>query len=470
MGALGARDDRFVRALERLLLDDATRDFELGWQMALDLGRPAAPLLWECLRAEKSNVRRRLVLLTAAVLAGGPAEDGQLFAWLDNQSTMLEERVMAGFLLAMGPRRQRPLPDFWNRLLGPTRSPQTVLGIAARLAAARFPGSETSGPGLGDEDDPGLASATLFAGLPLRASLQQKWWNLKNPERHAELVWRGALIAGITGRGDSTGFQGGSLLDRAREVGQLPGEVTLAARDAAALFRSYQRDVRLEGARPDWRTLQSLVADPAAAVLLQPWLTPVPQPLDDEPIRLAVAYVFSREPAQVITDRATWGADPRIRRHVAVALAFRLLGDAATKMPAVPLAGVPEWFFVNWANGNAVAVDGQLDDPILGAAAKLATEGRLSRPAARTVLEEWLWRTGGHPGIGLYQAERLLIRDLLLLGSRQAGKFVPNARADQIYRAGGSIDKDHQLFDIAVPLWEFLNRPRPPLPAELRLR
>ena len=469
-GGVGAlRDERFRDQFERLLLAAATRDYEQGWQLALDLGRPAVPMLRQMLQREKANVGPRLVLLAATVLAGGTGEDEALFAWLDPQAPMLEERVLLALLLAMGPRRTRPMEDFWPRLLGGARSTPAILAVAARLAAARFPGSETGAPVLIDED-PGVAAATAFAGLSVRASIANRLWNLRTPERHADLFWRGGLLGGAR-RGDVESAPQALLQERAREVMALPSDQFAAARGAAALFRVRVRDVRMEGERPDWRMLQLLASDGPAATALAGWLGAVPKPLDDEPQRLAVAYVLGRAPETVIAERALWAADARVRRHIAIALAYRLLGESMEpRLESVPL-GVPEWFFVRWAlhqRGGLEGVEGKLEDPILAAAAGLAVEGRLPRPVARAMLEETLWRWGSHPGLGQFDAERLLVRDLLLLGSRQGGKY-PHRPTEQLYRPAG-IDKDHLFFDIAVPLWDFLSRPRLPMPAEYRLR
>jgi len=462
VGALSLRDDRIRDRFERLLSTPSTRDLAQGWQLAADYGRPAAPLLWEMLRRAQSNVGPRLVYLAAAVIAGGPGEDERLFAWLDPQTTMLEERVMVGFLLAMGPDRARTPADFWPRLLGPNKATQPILGVAARLAAARFPGTEAGAPALGEED-PGLLAAAAFAGLPVPPGRAARTWNLQRPEPHAEFFWRGCLLAGLRAPGQ------GLLLDRAREVQNLASDPYAAVRGAAALFRAKARDVRAEGTRPDWRLLQLLVVDTTSAAAVQPWLQPEPQPFDDEPQRLAVAYVLSRPPGTVVADRARWGSDQRIRRHVAVALAWRLLGEENPTPVADALPDVPEWYLVQWASGRAVAREGSCEDPALEAAIALAAAGRLPRPVARGACEEALWRWGSHPGLGAFDAERLFVRDLMLLGSRQGGKYLPHVRPHQHYQPAG-IDKDHEFFDIAIPLWDFLSRPRLPLPSEHRLR
>jgi len=277
------------------------------------------------------------------------------------------------------------------------------------------------------------------------------------------------LLGGLHPRADD-GLQVDTLLEHARETMVLPSDQFAAARGAAAVYRAHRRDLRIEGARPDWRLLQLMVSEPGSADALQTWLGAVPQPLDDEPQRLAVAYVLSRKPQTVIDERNLWAADPRISRHVATALAFRLLRDDHPIPVDAVLPGVPEWFFVRWAAGHRDRGEaGPIDDQVLEAAAGLAVAGRLPREVAKATLEEALWRWGSHPGLGILESERALVRDLLLLGSRQGGKYMPHRWSGQRYFAAG-IDKDDGFFNIAVPLWDFLSRPRLPLPPEYRLR
>lgn len=470
MGALSSGDETYRATFERLLLGGADRDLERGWQLALDVGRPAAPLLWEMVQDKKSNVGRRLIVLAAAVLAGGPGEDDRLFAWLDSQTTMLEERVMVGFLLAMGPRRTRPMPEFWNRCLGPSKQTQPILAIAARLAAARFPGSEVGAPSITAEDDAGLAAATAFAGLPVPLGLATRLWNQRGAaERHSDLFWRGALLGGLRTRTDDPQSLAG-LLEHAREVMELQSDPYAPVRAAAALLRARTNDTRPDGQRPGWRLLQLLASEPRAAQSLQPWLSAVPPGLNDEgPHRLAVCYVLSREPGVVVAERQQWGNDPRIRGHIAIALALRLLGEASPHPIEVQLPEVPEWFFVQWASGVKVRADATFGDQVLETLAKLAADDRLPRATARTALEDTLWRWQSHPGLGIFENERLLVRDLMLLGSRRGGKYVPSRNAHKLYQPAG-IDKDHEFFNVAVPLWDFLSQPRLPMPAEYRLR
>ena len=70
-----AGDRRYEDRFRTLLVEDSTRDLRAGWSLAQRLGRPVVPMLWALLDAERSNVERRLAVLGAALIAGGPAED-----------------------------------------------------------------------------------------------------------------------------------------------------------------------------------------------------------------------------------------------------------------------------------------------------------------------------------------------------------------------------------------------------------
>lgn len=463
VGWISPRDERFRERFQKYLLDEPTRDLEVGWQLASDLGRPAVPLLWDMLAKEKAQVERRLIVLAAFVLAGGPLEDERLFEWLEQPKPMLEERVLACMLMALGPKRQRPVPGFWTKC-SPAKRPEPILAIAVRLASARFPGAEEDTPL--QEDDPGLAAAQAYACLPVSGLVAAKLWNLKTPERHAELFWRGALLGGARSASDGTTPQE-ALIEKSRKVMELGSDQGSAARAAAAWFRARARDFRGD-AELDWNLLQLAAADAANARLLQQRLGPTPPARLDEPQRLAVCYVMSRDPEAVIADRAVWGAEERIRKHVAVALAMRLLAEEQPRrLDAMP--ALPEWAIVRWAAGSAMDATA-LDDPPLQAAVELAAAGRLSRPVMRNLLEEALWRWGSHPGLGLRDNERLLLRDLVLVGSSSGGgKYQPQLSPHERYRAQG-LGPDDPFFTVAVALYDFTSRPRLPLPPEYRLR
>ncbi len=482
MGWCSGRDDRLRELFHKLLVAAPSRDLAAGWQLAVDVGRPAAPLLWEMLREERSHLGRKLAVLVAAVLAGGEREDDRLFAWLDQQDPMIEERAIVAILFALGPRRSRPMPNFWGRCLGPTKTPGQILSIAARLAAARFPNTEQGALPLAD-DDPGQAGAAAFAGLPVPTGLAARLWSIRTAPRYVDLFGRGALLGGVRRRGDDPTAQDG-LLERARELSTFVGEQGTAVRAAALLLRMRADDQRPVGPRLEWQLLELAAAESPAARAQQPWLAAVPQPRDEDPRRLAVCYVLSREPATVIAERAQWAGEPRlgpeadIRRHIAVALAWRLLGDtegaAANQVAAASLAadlpGVPEWALVRWAAGGAIEPSTTVADPRLRALVEVAAARRLPRQAARTALEEALWRWGSHPGLGLWQQERLLLRDLLLVGSNPGGsRYQPQVPPEKRYRPTG-FGPDHVLFEVAVALYDFLAQPRGGVPPEYRLR
>jgi hypothetical protein len=205
-----------------------------------------------------------------------------------------------------------------------------------------------------------------------------------------------------------------------------------------------------------------------SAQRLQPWLKAEPLPRDLEPARLAVAYALSSPPATVIAERQVWGAEPRIARHVAVALAWRVAG-AGAQVAAIDssMPELPEWSFVRAASGGSVERGATCDDQKLQAALALLANGRLERAPLRALLEEALWRWGSHPHLAPWELERTLVRDLLLVGSNPGNKYQPGPQHQRYLPSG--MDPGDGFFTIAVELYEFLQRPRAPVPAELRL-
>lgn len=464
VGWIGARSAVFRDRFTQLLLAVPTRDLPTGWRLALDLGRPVAPLLWEMLRAEKSNIERRLVLLAAAMLAGGTGEDDRVFEWLRQPKSMLEERVLAAMLLALGPRRTRAVPDFWSACFGPDKTQEQLLTVAVRLAAARFPGT---GDGVATivDDDPGLAAAAAFAGLPLSTQVTARLWRQR--DRYAALFWRGALL-GDAWRLAALGAAP-TLLDRAADVlGRLEDEFA-DARAAAILLRARAGLLDPAARRPDWRLLQVAVSAPGNVAALRRWLQPTPLAQDQQPGRLAVAYALVQPVGEIVDARAAWGADARIRRPIALALALRLTTEQGPPI-AVDLPEVPEWSFVRWASGGPFDAATRCEDPRLDALAALVADGRARVPVVRDALEEALWRFGCHPGIAAWEQERRLLRDLLLVGSKHGGgQYQPSLRPDERYFPTG-LDRNDEAFRILVTLFDLLFEPRCPIPPELRLR
>jgi len=466
-GWIGPREERFRDKFRQTLLAVPTRDLAMGWQLASDLGRPAVPLLWEMMQAERSNVERRLAVLAAAMLAGGPNEDERLFAWLDQQKPMLEERALAAMVLALGPRRSRPVPGYWSKIQGPGKSTEQILTIAVRLAAARVPGLDGTAPPVLD-DDPGIAAATVYTGTAISPVLANKLGR-NSTERHAELYWRASLLCGARQVAEGQPVTE-ALVTKAREFASLGGDQYAAVRAAAVLFRGRARDLRAEGVRPDARLLQVATSELANARALRGWLAAAPQPRDEEPYRLAVTYALSRDVAEVVAERTVWSADARIDEHVAVALAWKLLGDDARSPIDATLATVPEWNFVRWASGAPIDPGAEIADPRLARALALAAAGRMPRTTMRATLEDALWRWGSHPGLATWEQERLLVRDLLLVGSHPGGsKYVPHVVAEQRYRPTG-IGPDDTFFRVAIAVFDFTTRPPGPLPPEYRIR
>lgn len=465
VGTIGAKDGRFRdRFAELLLRAPPVRNLEAGWQLAADLGRPVVPLLWEMLLAERANFETRLGVLVAAMLAGGPAEDERVFGWLE-ADRLPQERVMAAMVLALQPQRARPMRSFWTRLLGPGRQPEQVLAVAARLAAARFPAAADAAPSSRDEDA-GVLAAAAFAGISLSPATTTRWFDPRSGERHAELFWRGAWLGRL--RDPDWRPTQDPWLDRAREVMQTGGDQLAAARRAAALFRGRLGDVPAPDKLPPGELLALLAAEPATATLLQPWLAAVPSPQNEAPDRLAVAYVLARSTEQVLAERALWSQAPS-RRIIALALALRLFGEVAPAPIDVRLPSLPEWGFVVAATGGRMEPDADPEDPLLAQAMRLLRDDRLPRQVARQVLEEALWRSGAHPGLGLFEAQVRLVRDLLVTGSHEGTKYAPTVPLERRYRAAG-FGPDDKFYSVAIAALDFLSRPRLPIPPECRLR
>jgi len=466
VGWITQKDERIRERFRQLLLAAPTRDLVAGWQLAQDLGRPVAPLLWEQLAVEKSNVESRLIVLAAAVLAGGLGEDDALLQWLDQQKPMFEERALAALLLALGPDRLRPVANVTGRCLGPARSPEVLLQVAVRLASARFPGVEENGaPAV--IDDAGSVAAAAFAGTPIPLALR-RWFAANCSERHAELAWRGLLLGAARRARPGVAAPDG-LLDLARPLAAHGTEARGSLHSAAVWCLARHGALRADGPRLDWQLLQVAAADPRAGEALAAWFGSKPLPRDERPERLAVSYALTRPLQTVLDERTLWGSEVSVRAHVALALAFRLLGGAATPPIDASMPGLAEWQFVRFAVGAPIERGSLPEDPHLRVALQLASDGRLPRAALRTALEEALWRWGSHPGLVAWRLERLLVRDLLLSGSNLGGgKFLPHIRPDLRYTPGG-LDRKDAFFEVAVALFEFLSVPRAPVPAEHRL-
>ncbi|MFY9344751.1 MAG: hypothetical protein WAT39_19825, partial [Planctomycetota bacterium] len=241
-----------------------------------------------------------------------------------------------------------------------------------------------------------------------------------------------------------------------------------AARTTAVWLRAVARDLRAEGERLAVPLLQVATGDLGSASVLQAWLGPLPQPRDEAPHRLAVAWAVARRPEVVIAERQQWLADGRIASHVAIALAWALARAPVPAPVDVRVPELPEWDLVRTASGAAADGDGTCGDPRVQAMVELCRQGRLSRPALRIQLEEALWRGGGHPRLAPFELERALLRDLLLAGSNPGVKYQAHLRQDLRYSPGG-MDRNDGFFAIAVAAWDFLEKPRSPMPPEHRL-
>lgn len=442
--------------------------------MAQELGPAVVPLLADMLQSEKQNSGRRLGVLAALFLAGGADDEERWAAWLDQRIPLTEDRALVGLLLVLGPRRQRALPEFWPRLLGPQRPAPALLQLTSRLAAARCPGADVGAPV--PDDELGAQAAAAFAGLPVPATVEARWWQLARPERHAELFWRGQLLAAarnqaLLGDGPDGAPPPGlePLLRHARALLDTSSAVSPPVQAAAAVLLGRARELSFAGRWVDPGMLLLLAGDRRNCEALAEWFPATPQSLAEHPGRLAVAFVLGRSPRAVLAEQQVWGSVDGVRQAVALALAWQWLD----RPQPVALEGFtnepPEWFFVRWAAGQLPAMVPGFTDPHLAAAASLVRAGRLPREKAQEVLEAALWRLGHHPGLAVREQEHLLVRDLLLVGSRAGARFVAHGRRTQHYLPPGC-DPGQPWFEVAVALWDLLSLARPPVPAEYRLR
>lgn len=452
--------------IEPLLLAVPTRDLAKGWARCTTLGRPIAPLLWNMLDEERSNLHRRLSLLVACCCASGESEDRQLFAWLAQSRPMLEERCMAMLWLSLSPPRARPPASAWESLVGASRQSEELLRIAARLAAARFPGAAASLPTL-TLAEPGVAAATAFSGGQIAASVDVALWQLRTPKEHAELYWRGVLLGALRSGNESPSEE---RLERARACSENRASSIGAARVAALAYRLTVRDLQPQDGMPDWEDLAESITSLAAARAAAPWLVPVPTSRMLAPERLVVAFSLAQPAGLLAQARADWHGAPKLSQHAALGVAWRALGGETGLVSDDEPGAVAEWEFVRWANGQPFARQVQFADPYLAAAARLASENRLSANVARTLCEETLWRWGSHPGCARWRQERLLVRDLLLVGSHLGGsKFVPHLRFEQRFRPLG-LGPDSQFFDVAVAWFVASEASALPIPLGYSLR
>lgn len=445
-----------------LLLDEPTRDLRRGWTLAAELGRPAAPLLWDLLAAERSNVDRRLALLVAALVAGGAAADERLMMLLDQQKPLLAERAMASLWISLGPTRPRPMPGVLQRLLGPNKEPEALLAVAARLAAARFPRSSQGVPALHSKD-PGLLAAAAFAGMPVgRTSALRQW---RGAPRHASLFRRAAMLGARRPEPAPT-----ALLQRAAATVQSSDTRDRAERAAAALLLARFGELGRDEPPLGWELLKAVAGQPESGPALRARLRPGRFARDPSPGRLAAAYATYAELPAILASVDAWAGDPAVRRDLAVALAARLCAAPAPDV-RIPALDFPEWSFVVWAcEGRVgVAAPSDIEDERLAALLELLGAGRATRASVRDGLERALWRRGSHPGLGAWEQERALVRDVLLVGSRAGGKYRPEVPPHLRYFPTG-LDRDDPFFDVAVALFEFTQRRSGPIPDDCRLR
>jgi hypothetical protein len=474
LGVVPTGDREFRERFRSWLVEVPSRDAASGWNLASALGSATLPLLAELYREERAHAETRLSVLVAMLLAAQSGEDPLALVGL--RGGEVEDRVLTCLSLALGPRRIRPIEGFWPAALGRQREPVPVVRIAAMLAAERLIDGVPQAPPLAlvDGEDPGLVAAAELAGIRVPASVVQRYWRFDaEPKRHADLVWRGSLLGALLH--DDQGIAA-DVVDRARLVLLDPRPAFDAARGVAALVLSHAQAV--EGL-PDlpWQLRQLLASDPSAATRLRAILPPVPRAIEEEsPGRLAVAYALSRDVEEVLAEHRVWSSHANVRREIALALARQICLQERPVAVEARVFGLPEWYFVQWASASARGEAlpsppprGVMADPLLEQAVVLLDESRLDRQGLADVLEGALWCRGSHPGLGLWEEHRQLVRDLLIAGSLPGSKYLAAVPKHLRYLPKG-LGNENPTFDVAVQLYDHLSRPALPIPEGCRLR
>ncbi len=488
VGEISIKDDKFRARMKELLIDPIDR-YALGWQRSQDMGALIAPLLFEMRSVEKADDRRRMVLMCAAVIACGMVVDEQALAAID--PAQQNDPLLACFLIALGPLQEHELPKFWERVRGRRAELNELQAILVLLAAARVP-AVASTPvakeiakeimqlsrsiGAGELQSPGIVAAMLAAGLPVPESVQKPYLAFDSPPRFAELVWRGLMLGSLR---LPAAVPEALVVSQAKEILKLSSDSYALAKNAAALVlcRAISVPVSKSTPRPPWQLLQLFAAEPQSALLLGTWLNAKPSPLDEQPARLAVEYALSRPLATVIAERSLWGQEPAVQGHVALALAWRLLGEAKVVPIEASLPSLPEWSFVQWASGakkfDLKPLSGLPAGGVESLNQMLQMLDRVPPAVLREALQDALWRLGSHPGLGLFEAQRFLLRDLVLTGSLAGAKYQQHIPMHERYLPSGGLGSSGtsaSFFDVGVEVFDFLMTPRLPLPSECRLR
>ncbi|GAB4157345.1 MAG: hypothetical protein Fur0037_25320 [Planctomycetota bacterium] len=441
------------------------------WRRASDLGPVAGPLLWR-LREEAQKSRALPILVAASLASGGDAE--RLWDVVDSSGTDrngLETRIAALLLLATLPGSREESFDPWPRIARDLREISPALEIVGYAAQANRTGPCAARDS--DLRDPGILAAALLAGSgPARKAVFGE-----DPGRggeHSDLVFRG-LFLGWLSRPEQDAGARVKVLRAARSVLARADGFSLPLREAAALVLAEENEDP-KVADPTGALLELSVSSAKRAARWQSRLEPFYGVGVERPEVLVAAFAMYAPLERIVAAVRIWSEHRDAARVAALALARRLLrtGERAREL-AMPMPGVPEWFWVQWACGEmpseplaSEAADARAAE-LLRDAAKLARDGRLSREAAALLLEDALWRSGWHPGLGPRRVGLELLRDLVLTGSHPGTKYEPKLPPERRYFPRG-LQRDAPALQVLVAFYDFLTSPGHPLPAGCRLR
>ncbi len=404
------------------------------------MGSAAAPALIELHDASGPSLRRRLLVLGALGQAGADGLAG-VRKFVLARGAAGEDQVMGLMVLALARTagRQAPsgppgIPSLWTAL-GGSRAAAAVQ-VAALLAN---PESAVAAGTKFSVDDPGVVAAALRGGWLVRPADLRKLLQDAVPRSGNgtttpfDLIFRGACLAA-----DPVALLERDLVtERFRDA-----STTRSAAHEDAVFwleaAAGQPVARAQLTRVLRDVPHGLLGRAVSMPALWPhlpagWVRPVPSALTNDKVFVSVAFVLTQRLDVIEMALPKIEGDEFLRRPALLALAFRLL--AAPRESRRVFADLPGELANDLAGQLVIAIADEerpVSSPSTPDPAVAASEGDLAlhelvRAAALDLLtgdelrrhvEDALWCAGAHPGWIRFDAERRLIRDLLLTGRK----------------------------------------------------
>ncbi len=435
------------------------------WQRFLAMGECAEGFLGDGLLAEKDR-KLRLVLTGAYLVATRRHETVLLHRKIERRQH--PGRVMALFALALGPRQ----PGEGKALAGWLKRAQSPLEqVVAYLALARFGNRAKLPDVVGKTKDPGVLAAALYC----RPAQRQQWietrlstWSARGRDDHGLLVWRAYLL----GRSSSP------IADQDRRLlalrilresgrGALPEAASFLAHDGRVSLDDddilgQPLAIKLQfAASPDLRRrllakVDTRLRGTTSDLLLRRWWSLFTR---YAPITAVVEALAQWRTAGLFKDRA-------LSTSIGLALAWRLFATpeaalADLDLDISKLVDTPAGAWLQMAlKRPRTASLGHEAFAELRRAYAPARDARLSRPRIAALLEQALWREGGHPARAVADLHRQLQSKLVIDAEVAAILDNNQVRGGATYTAKG-VPRGDNLFLVATQLFGFIRRTEP---------